>query len=485
MSACPILSALTALSDLPYPLYLACSGGRDSLVLAYGCYLLYQRGKLEKLPTLLHVHHGMQQANDDWAKLVGAWADKHGFNWQILPLTLIKKNETTARTARYQALAGAMADDGVLLVAHHADDQAETVLMRLINGAGVQGLSGMRVWQTKTIQGRKLSIHRPLLGISRHQISAFAHAHALAYVDDPTNETTDNARNLIRNDILPRLSALNPKVRQNIARTAHLMNDAHLLMNKTVFDLFKKCTSTSTNNHTPFVDCLDIQALRTLLAFEQSAVVRFFVQGDKPLAPSYQTMSDTMALTARTDGDHSTKIFWQGGIDENMDNTAIVLCRYKDTLYRHHHDLFLLLQDKMSDDKIPLTSSKMILKKNATFAIFLECHDGFYELLMDKMAYIKPITRDEWVWVCEGYVDKDGQTQIGSTKLGGKKLYQKLSIPTWQRPNLWGIYAYDEPVLMMSMEKYWLTDSTMFGDLFALFDGKYMGRTLLAVDKLI
>lgn len=127
----------------------------------------------------------------------------------------------------------------------------------------------------------------------------------------------------------------------------------------------------------------------------------------------------------------------------------------------------------------------MILKKNATFAIFLECHDGFYELLMDKMAYIKPITRDEWVWVCEGYVDKDGQTQIGSTKLGGKKLYQKLSIPTWQRPNLWGIYAYDEPVLMMSMEKYWLTDSTMFGDLFALFDGKYMGRTLLAVDRLI
>lgn len=483
MSACPILSALTALSDLPYPLYLACSGGRDSLVLAYGCYLLYQRGKLEKLPTLLHVHHGMQQANDDWAKLVGAWADEHGFNWQILPLTLTKKTETSARTARYQALMGAMTDDGVLLVAHHADDQAETVLMRLINGAGVQGLSGMRAWQAKTVQGRTMSLHRPLLGVSRHEITAFAHAHALPYVDDPTNDTTDNARSLIRNDILPRLTALNPKVRQNIARTAHLMNDAYALISETVFELVKKCTLDTT--HTPFVSCLDIHALRTLSAHEQSAVVRFFVQGDKPLAPSYQTMSDTMALTARTDGDHSTKIFWQGGIDENMDNTAIVLCRYKDTLYRHHHDLFLLLQDKMSDDKIPLTSSKMMLKKNATFAIFLECHDGFYELLMDKMAYIKPITRDEWVWVCEGYVDKDGQTQIGSTKLGGKKLYQKLSIPTWQRPNLWGIYAYDEPVLMMSMEKYWLTDSTMFADLFALFDGKYMGRTLLAVDKLI
>lgn len=484
MTACPILSALSALNDVPYPLYVACSGGRDSLALAYGCYLLYQQGKLDTLPTLLHVHHGMQQANDDWARLVGAWADEHGFDWQILPLTLTKKTETSARTARYQALMGAMTDDGVLLVAHHADDQAETVLMRLINGAGVQGLSGMRAWQAKTVQGRTMSLHRPLLGVSRHEITAFAHAHALPYVDDPTNDTTDNARSLIRNDILPRLTALNPKVRQNIARTAHLMNDAYALISETVFELVKKCTLDTT--HTPFVSCLDIHALRTLSAHEQSAVVRFFVQADNPLPPSYQTVSDTLALTARDDGDHSTKIFWQGGDDGddvNGNGRAVVLCRYKNALYRYHHELWLLLQNEMSDDKIALNSSKIILKQNATFAIFMDFHDGLRELLMDKSAYIRPVRRDERLRIYEPYMDKDGQTHIGFTKLSGKKLYQRLSIPTWHRANLWGLYVHDEMVLVMSMDKWWLTDNAMFHALRGAFDDGRWGRTLLVVDR--
>lgn len=479
MTSCPILSALSALNDVPYPLYVACSGGRDSLALAYGCYLLYQQGKLERLPTLLHVHHGMQQANDDWARLVGVWADEHGFDWKILPLTLTKKTETSARTARYQSLIGEMADDGVLLVAHHADDQAETVLMRLVNGAGVQGLSGMRVWQAKSVQGRMIRLYRPLLGVSRHKITAFAHAHALPYVDDPTNDTTDNARSLIRNDILPRLSTLNPKVRQNIARTAHLMNDAHALMSQTVFELFKKCTLATT--HTPFVGCLDTCALCMLSAHEQLAVVRFFVQGDNPLPPSYQTISDTLALTARDDGDHSTQIFWQGGDDG--DGMAVVLCRYKNTLYRYHHDLFLLLQDDMSNDKIALDLPKIILKQNHAFVIFMDFHDGLRELFMDKLAYIKPVSRDERLWIYESYVDKDGQNQIGFTKLSGKKLYQHLSIPTWHRANLWGLYVHDEIVLVMNMDKWWLTDSAMFYALRGACDGEMLGRTLLSVKR--
>ena len=113
----------------------------------------------------------------------------------------------------------------------------------------------------------------------------------------------------------------------------------------------------------------------------------------------------------------------------------------------------------------------------------MDFHDGLRELLMDKSAYIRPVRRDERLRIYEPYMDKDGQTHIGFTKLSGKKLYQRLSIPTWHRANLWGLYVHDEMVLVMSMDKWWLTDSAMFHALRGAFDDGRWGRTLLVVDR--
>ena len=90
-----ILTSLSsAFDELALPahakLYLACSGGRDSLALAYACFLLYRQGKIIRLPTILHVHHGWQAANDAWMQLVHRWAIEHGFDCQILRITLAK-----------------------------------------------------------------------------------------------------------------------------------------------------------------------------------------------------------------------------------------------------------------------------------------------------------------------------------------------------------------------------------------------------------
>lgn len=478
MKPCPILTALAPLAHIDRPLYVACSGGRDSLALAYGCFLLYKQGKLSALPTLLHVHHGMQKANDDWADFVANWASSHGFSCQILPLNLNKKTETTARHARYHTLANAMHEDGVLLVAHHSDDQAETVLMRLINGAGVQGLSGMRAWQVRTVGDRELAIHRPLLSVSRGDITAFAHAHALAYVDDPTNEESDNARSFIRNEILPRLATLNPKTAQNIARTATLMADAHTLISEVTCKLFNKCVVLSP--HMPFVGTLSVKKVRELSPHEQSAVVRYFVQGGDPLPPNHQTVTDVLHLIARTDGDHQTRIFWQNdGVQDGQDYT---LCRYQGTLYRYHHKLFLLLQDEPYCDGVLLDDDKVILKRNDQYCLFFNHHDGIKTLFHNQSAHIKPITRTDVLFIYQPYVDKEGYEQIGFIKLQGKKLYQHLHIPTWQRTNLWAIYVGDEPVLMMSMDGLWLTKSAMFNELNKAFTNGLMGQTWLAVD---
>lgn len=480
MKPCPILTALASLTHIDRPLYVACSGGRDSLALAYGCFLLYKQGKLSTLPTLLHVHHGMQKANDEWAMFVADWAREYGFACQILPLYLTKKTETTARHARYHALATAMREDGVLLVAHHGDDQAETVLMRLINGAGVQGLSGMRAWQTHKVADKELTVHRPLLSISRKDITAFAHAHALAYVDDPTNEESDNARSFIRNEILPRLTALNPKTTQNIARSATLMADAHTLISETTFELFCQCVIATP--HTPFVNRLSVSKIQKLAKHQQSAIIRYFVQGGEPLPPNHQTVTDVLHLIARTDDDHQTRIFWQN--DGTKDGHAYTLCRYQDVLYRYHHELFLLLQDEPYCNGVLLgDDEKILLKRNAQFCLFFHYHDEVKALFYGKSALMKPITRTDVLFIHQPYVDKGGHEQIGFIKLHGKKLYQHLHIPSWQRKSLWAIYVGDEPVLMMSMDGLWLTKSAMFNELMMAFCDNFTGQSLVLCEN--
>lgn len=461
--SCPILSALSGLSAIQGRIVIGCSGGRDSLSLAFGCYLLYWQGALPTLPTLIHINHGIQPANDDWANFVRTWADEHGFICHVVALGLGQANESQARQARYHAMSCLMNDDDVLLTAHHQDDQAETVLMRLIHGAGVQGLAGMRAWQTLQMGDKTLTIHRPLLGVSRADMTAFAQAHGLSYVDDPTNEMSDNARSFIRNDILPRLTTLNPKVVDNLAKTATLMGDATELIHEAVSHAFDLCVLTTP--HTPFVNLLDVAKLTALSHPVQSAVVRHWLQHQEPLPPSHQITSDVIALAHRTDTDHQTQIFWrtQGGA---VQGGGVVVCRYQDVLYRYHHELFLLLNAKTDDTPIVPQGEKVVLKHNQQFVLAWYYHQGWQNLFAGKQVSIQPIGKTS-VRVAVLYQDKTGQTLQGFDKLSGKKLYQQLKIPTWQRQNLWGVSVDDELVLMIGVDSWWVLQSRWFDRLWA------------------
>lgn len=320
-----LLHALTHLADHDR-LFLACSGGRDSLSLAYACYLLHQDGKLPALPTLLHVHHGIQRANDDWATHVHAWAIKHGFVCHILPLELDKKSETTARTARYQAMMDVMSDDDVLLLAHHEADQAETLLMRLINGTGIHGLSGIKTWQNKTLHQKTVRLHRPWLHISREAITDFAHAHALPYVDDPTNDSLDNTRSFIRNDILPKLKHINPKAPTNIARCATLVRQSCTILEPVIARALDTCQC-HTMSDLPYQSVLDIHALSAFDTNHQSAILHAWLGMGEPVPPPSHLIGQIIALCQRQNLDQQTQIFWQG-------KHGHIVCRYRHHLYR-------------------------------------------------------------------------------------------------------------------------------------------------------
>lgn len=408
-------------------LYLACSGGRDSLSLAYGCYLLHQAGKIEQLPILLHVHHGWQEANNDWARDVAAWADQFGFDCRILPIKLPKNSETHAREARYAALISVMNEGDVLMLGHHQHDQAETMLMRLASGSGVSGLAAMREWQQ---MGDKLiQLWRPLLGVSRDEISRFADEYHLPYVDDPTNVDDEHARGKLRNHILPRLCELNPKAVQNIARTGLLLAQASDIIDELIDE--KLADVTDRLAQSGYYEMLDINKLLALSSALQSTLIHRWLGLSEPMPPPKRLVDDVLCLAHRTDGDHQTQLLWQSRLN-------YVICRYQSKLYRYQEAAWACLMVQNYPNVI-YHDDKIILKSHERLSI-----------VWQMPHQIKNISAER--------VLRQTKVNINHKRLHGKKLVQKLGIPTWLRSNLWIIKSDDRPALLITLGRAWRLD---------------------------
>ena len=131
--------------------------------------------------------------------------------------------EAMAREARYEALEGAIASDESLLLGHTRNDQAETVLLNLIRGAGIRGLSGMPYQRTS-------QMYRPFLEVTRDETRELASLRGLPFADDPTNSELSMRRNFVRLELIPRMEELNPNLVDSLARTAeHVRGDSEFL----------------------------------------------------------------------------------------------------------------------------------------------------------------------------------------------------------------------------------------------------------------
>jgi tRNA(Ile)-lysidine synthase len=203
----------------------ALSGGADSAALAY---LLAKDG--ERLAAL-HVDHGLA-SSPLLERAARAVAEKTGTAVSVLRIEVPSgaSFEGQARERRYEALMGALNPGEVLLTGHTLDDQAETVVMNLLRGAGPAGLAG--------IPARTGAVARPMLQVSRSETRELAGLAGLPYYDDPSNFDPGLRRNAIRLEVIPSLSGrFNPRLVESLARTAsilqsdeeHLANEASLL----------------------------------------------------------------------------------------------------------------------------------------------------------------------------------------------------------------------------------------------------------------
>lgn len=218
------------------------SGGLDSTVLLH---LLHRQAEQHGCELrAVHVHHGLSPNADAWA----AHARGVCLSWQI-PLQIHHIQvasgaslEASARTARRQAYADSLAEADALLLAQHEDDQAETLLFRLLRGAGVTGLGAMRAISGFALSGKlTVPLWRPLLDVSRAVLLQYARQHELVWVEDESNQDVRYSRNFLRNEIIPRLRQHWPAASSTLAATALRLQEADALLQEMATEMASAC----------------------------------------------------------------------------------------------------------------------------------------------------------------------------------------------------------------------------------------------------
>ena len=212
-------------------LVIALSGGVDSVVLLHLLTKFSQSQSVQIDVSAIHVEHGISAHSSQWSAFCQTLCNRAAIPLTIHRLKISKQPqeslEAVAREARYKIFRQIQAD--YILLAHHLDDQVETLMLQLLRGAGVKGLSAMPIVRLFE-PGKTLKLLRPLLNIPRSEILKYAQLHNLSWVTDESNQDISYDRNFLRHQIFPALEQRYPAYRKTLSRsTRHLGEAAYLL----------------------------------------------------------------------------------------------------------------------------------------------------------------------------------------------------------------------------------------------------------------
>ncbi len=227
-----VLAGFKALPDpiKKYPIFLGVSGGLDSCVLA--SVALSMRDRLPPL-HLTHLNYHLRPVSDREESTLRQWARRENIPFHALrlyPKTKPANLQAWARERRFRyfsKLIGQQAKGkGVVWLAHHQRDQAETILHRMIRGAGLRGLAGMSVWEEIKTYPTVLRLFRPLLAVPHGALVKYAQFHQLPFHQDKTNLAPIYLRNRLRLQLLPWLLKENPRVFETLCELGQRSRDA-------------------------------------------------------------------------------------------------------------------------------------------------------------------------------------------------------------------------------------------------------------------
>lgn len=271
------------------------SGGLDSTVLLHLVWRWWQGCEPHRRPQLraIHVNHQLQRSAEHWEQHCARICQQWGVDY-CLERVAVARNEASleqaARYARLDCFQTRLGSDEILLLAHHRDDQVETLLQRLARGSGPLGLGGM----STVAQYRGMVMVRPLLDLDRAALSAYASGNGLEWVDDPTNLDETLERNFVRRQLLPPWRQVRQGLNQALARTARLSREAAGLLDQ---------LAAIDRGQRRLDGGLSLAVLHRLPADRQRNLLRYWLKDQGVRAPSESRLQSVLdnVLTAAED----------------------------------------------------------------------------------------------------------------------------------------------------------------------------------------
>lgn len=380
---------------------IAYSGGVDSHVLLHVCQQLRLIKPNLKLQAV-HIHHGLSSQADSWAQHCQKVCISLAIPCQIIYVDakakLGESPEAAARQARYQALANVLLANDYLLTAHHQDDQAETLLLQLLRGAGVTGLAAMPM-ATSFHTGQLI---RPLLDFSRTELLTYAEQHSLSWIEDESNQQLHFDRNYLRQQIIPVLKQRWPQSVRTIARSAtHCAAAAELNTTLAELDLAVCLHHTAS---------LNIDKLMQLTIMRRQNVIRYWLQTlslDIPNTVHLQQLEATVLLAAKA-------------TMPKLQFAKTVLRRYRNMLYADTTQELPAVPNMFWDLMHPL----VLPNKLGSLAVTWQQGQGLRQLTEAELGQIHIRGRRKGELFHP--VGRSGKHPL-------KKLLQEWGVPPWQR----------------------------------------------------
>lgn len=399
---------------------LTCSGGRDSMVLAH--LLVHHVKPLPAAICLLHIHHGLDEQARMRADHCVHFARAHALPYQVVSVTVRDRGmgpEAAARLARYQAWREFAHTGDLFWTAHHLHDQAETVLLQLMRGSGVDGLAAMPALR-RFANGSWLG--RPLLTVSGSWVAAYAQHYAVSFLDDPANDEPAYSRNYLRRQVTPLLAQHWPAWTKAVARAARHQAEAAMLLRSLAESLWRECAADG--------DTLNLSAGRRLPAAQQRLLLRHWLkQQALPLPREKQLKHALMTFLSRPPSAGAC-VSWHG---------AELRC-YRDRLYALATQAALTLDAQVYEKLWPHHTDLDLPE----LGLRLHWHE------LQQQAPIIASTACASATPLLVRLRRGGERYAVVSPAGQsfhrplKKVFQQLGVPPWQRQRLPLIYQDNE-----------------------------------------
>lgn len=373
-------------------LYVGYSGGLDSTVLLH---CLAKDSLLASRVSAIHVNHGLSEHANEWQAHCKQICNdfKITFNQVQIQIDNSANIEERARIARYEAFATYLSESDGLVLAHHQDDQAETVLLQLMRGTGIDGLAGMP--EIRSL--KKGQLLRPLLNKTREELESYAKEYKLSWIEDESNKESYFSRNYLRHQVMPILRAHWPGFAASIAQTA-----VH-------------CKSASINlSRLASIDCEFIREttlpLENLYKYDEIVLANILINWLKYNQVKIRSSAQLNCLIHEV-------LYARKDAMPALELDKVVIRRYQNKLYICAKDLNQHLPSVVWSsfpNQLNLSDGRILLAKSANSGI-----------------KINPKSKIEIRFRCGG----ESMRWHGQTK-SLKKLFQIWSIPHWKRDKI-------------------------------------------------